>query len=126
MFISTAYAQTAIPSIIGGEGLMSFLPLIFIIGVFYFLIIRPQSTRAKEHVNMLSTIRRGDKVLTSGGFHATVEKVVDETILQLEIAEGTIVTVEKQSIVKVVVKSTDATDAKSVKQKARAGKKAAK
>ena len=73
MLISPAYAQAAG----GGAGfdIMSLLPLVLIFVVFYFLLIRPQQKKAKEHREMLSKIRRKDKIVTNGGLMGTVSKV---------------------------------------------------
>lgn len=89
MFISPAYAQTAAGgSIFGGGGLMSLLPLILIFVVFYFLLIRPQQKKVKEHREMITNLRRGDKIVTSGGIIGQITKVISENELQIEIAEG--------------------------------------
>ena len=71
----------------GGGGLMSFLPLILIFVIFYFLLIRPQQKKAKEHRQMLENIKKGDKVITTGGIYAVVEAVGANTIT-LKIAEN--------------------------------------
>ena len=72
----------------GGLGALgSFLPLILIFVIFYFLLIRPQSKRAKEHKGMLENLKKGDKILTSGGVHAVIEDVEGDT-LTVKIAEN--------------------------------------
>lgn len=86
MFISTAFAQTA-----GGGnsdifGL--FMPLILIFAVFYFLLIRPQQKKQKEHQAMIASARRGDTVVTAGGIVGKVTKVKDDGHVQLEIADN--------------------------------------
>ena len=86
MFVSTAFAQTA-GGAAGGDMLVQFAPLILIFVVFYFLLIRPQQKKMKEHKAMLESIRRGDRVVTGGGIIGTVSKVDNEE-LQVEIAEG--------------------------------------
>ena len=77
MFISEAYAQAA-----GGgttaDSIMGLLPFIMIFVVFYFLLIRPQQKRAKEHKVMIEALKRGDKIITSGGIIAKVSKVIDD------------------------------------------------
>ena len=85
MLISPAYAQAA-----GGDagGLLSFLPLVLIFAVFYFLLIRPQQKKQKEHQAKLKAVRRGDRVLTGGGIYGNVTKVIDDNEVQVEIAEG--------------------------------------
>jgi preprotein translocase subunit YajC len=67
---------------------MSFIPMILIIGVMYFLLIRPQQKKARQHQEMLKAVRRGDKVVTTGGIIATVVKDVNEQELLVEIADN--------------------------------------
>ena len=86
MFVSTAWAQTGAAT--GGDPLLTFAPLVLIFIVFYFLLIRPQQKKAKQHREMVQALRRGDKVVTGGGIIATVAKVVNESEVLLEIAEG--------------------------------------
>ena len=71
----------------GGSAIMSLLPLILIFVVFYFLLIRPQQKKAKEHQKMLEGLKRGDKVITSGGIYAVIE-AVGTTTVTLKIAEN--------------------------------------
>ena len=100
MLISPAYAQAAAG---GGEsGLVTLLPLVLIFVVFYFLLIRPQQKKVKQHKAMVGAVRRGDKVVTAGGLFATVTKVVDETELQVELAEGVRVRVVRGTISEVL------------------------
>ena len=75
MLISPAYAQAA-----GGDagGLISFLPLVLIFAVFYFLLIRPQQKKMKAHREMIGNVRRNDRVVTGGGIIGKITKVVDE------------------------------------------------
>ena len=87
MFISPAYAQAA-AGVPGGFDIMSIVPLILIFVVFYFLLIRPQQKKVKEHRDIVTNLRRGDKIVTSGGIIGTITKVVSEGEIQLEIAEG--------------------------------------
>jgi preprotein translocase subunit YajC len=110
MFISSAYAQAASGSGIfdGGGGMVQFLPLIAIVGVFYFLLIRPQQKKMKEHKSMVAAVKRGDRVVTSGGIIGVVSKVVDDNELQLEIAEGVRVRVLKGSINDVLTRTDTA------------------
>jgi preprotein translocase subunit YajC len=88
MLITPAFAQT--PSL-GGEGgmLMSLLPFILIFVIMYFLILRPQQKRAKQHQEMVRNVRRGDTVITSGGLIGKVTKVVDDDQIEVEIADNT-------------------------------------
>ena len=66
----------------------AFLPLILIFGVFYILLIRPQQKKAKQHREMLNNLRRGDKIITSGGIIGSINKVSENRELQVEISEG--------------------------------------
>ncbi len=66
----------------------AFLPLILIFGVFYILLIRPQQKKVKQHREMLSNLRRGDKIITSGGIIGTVNKVSDNKELQVQVSEN--------------------------------------
>ena len=95
----TAYAQTAAGAAPAGGGglLIGYLPFLAVIGIFYFLIIRPQHARAKEHVEMVSSLNKGDKVITSGGIHGEVVKT-NEDMISLSIAENTVITVNATSI----------------------------
>lgn len=99
--ISNAYAQT------GGTGstLMSLLPMVLIFVVFYFILIRPQQKRQKEHREMVSNIAKGDEVLTNGGFLGKVTKV-GESYLTLELAEGLSVKMQPASVAQVLPKGT--------------------
>ena len=103
MFISNAYAEAA-PSAAGG-GVMDFLPLIALIAVFYFLILRPQSKRAKEQKAMMAALQRGDEVVTLGGEVGTVSNVYEQYVA-VELAENLVVTVQKSAIQSVLPKGT--------------------
>jgi preprotein translocase subunit YajC len=103
MFISNAYAEAAAAA--PENGLMNFLPLFALIAVFYFLILRPQSKRAKEQKAMIAALQRGDEVVTVGGEVGTVSKVYEQYI-GLEIAENLVVTVQKSAIQSVMPKGT--------------------
>lgn len=98
MFISPAYAQAAGGG--GGDafGLFQLLPLVLIFVVFYFLLIRPQQKKQKEHRAMIASVRRGDQVLTGGGILGKVVKVIDENYALVEISEGVRVRVLKSTI----------------------------
>ena len=84
------------------EFIVQFIPLILIFAVFYFLLIRPQQRRAKEHRDMVSAMQRGDKVITAGGLHAKVIKVVNETDVELEISPNVNVVVLKATVSEVL------------------------
>lgn len=89
------------------ETLTSFLPLILIFVVFYFLLIRPQQKKIKEHKEMISKIKRGDKILTAGGIYCKVSRVIDENQVEVEISNGVKVLISKPTITS-VTNSTDA------------------
>ena len=87
MLISPAFAQAASP--FGGDSmLVSLLPFILIFVIMYFLILRPQQKRAKQHQEMVKNVRRGDTVVTSGGLVGKVTKVVDDDHIEIEIADS--------------------------------------
>lgn len=111
MFISTAWAQGANGAGGIGEMMGGLLPIILIFAVFYFLIIRPQQKRHKEHREAVAAVRRGDRVTTGGGIVATVVRVEegsDEIIV--EIAENVRVRVKKQTLMDVHAKGVPAND----------------
>lgn len=95
--ISLAYAQTAAPAASGTELIQQFLPLIIIFILFWFMLIRPQMKRAKEQKKMLAEIQKGDEVITASGQVGKVAKISDQYV-SLEIADGVITHVQKQSI----------------------------
>ncbi|OGT06822.1 MAG: preprotein translocase subunit YajC [Gallionellales bacterium RBG_16_57_15] len=103
MFISNAYAEAAAP--VQGAGIMDFLPLIVLVAVFYFFILRPQSKRAKEHKAMIEAVQRGDEVVTTGGEVGRVSKVYEEYV-GVEFAENIEMTVQKSAIQSVLPKGT--------------------
>lgn len=107
MLISPAYAQAA-GAAGGGDIFMSLLPLILIFVVFYFLLIRPQQKRMKEHRTMLSNIRRGDRIVTGGGIIGTVTKVGGDDELTVEIGENTRVKVVRSTVQTVLAKTEPA------------------
>jgi preprotein translocase subunit YajC len=87
MLISPAFAQAASP--FGGDSmLVSLLPFILIFVIMYFLILRPQQRRVKQHAEMVKNVRRGDTVVTSGGLIGKVTKVVDDDHIEVEIADA--------------------------------------
>jgi preprotein translocase subunit YajC len=104
MFISTAWAQAAGGGG-GGDLISAFVPLILIFAVFYFLLIRPQQKRAKEHREKISAVRRGDRVVTGGGIYGTVTKVVSDTEVVVQIAEAVKIRVARGTIAEVLSKT---------------------
>ena len=106
MFISSAFAQTAPAA--GGDmqsSLMSMLPLVLMFVVLYFVMIRPQMKRQKEHRAMIDALARGDEVATAGGLVGRVSKLGD-TYLSLEIAQGVEIQVQRSAVVQVLPKGT--------------------
>jgi preprotein translocase subunit YajC len=113
MLVSTAFAQDAAPAAAAGpDAMLQFLPIILIFVVFYFLLIRPQQKKLKAHKEMLAALRRGDKIVTGGGIIGTITKVVDEHEVQLEIAEGVRVRVQRPMISGVLAKTEPAPEPK--------------
>ena len=103
MFISNAYAEAAAPA--AGGGIAEFLPLIALVAVFYFMIIRPQAKRAKEQKAMLEALQKGDEVATVGGQVGRVSKIYEEYV-GVELAENLEVIVQKSAVVSVLPKGT--------------------
>lgn len=104
MFVTPAYAQAAG----AGSAFASFVPLILIFAIMYFLLIRPQQKKLKEHKAMVEALRRGDQVLTQGGILGKVIKVGDDGVLEVEIADGVKVKVMRSSISQVMSKTEPA------------------
>ncbi len=102
--VTPAYAQAAG----GGSAAFQFLPLILIFAIMYFLIIRPQQKKAKDHAAMVDALRRGDQVVTQGGLIGKVSKVMDEGRIEVEIAQGVKVQVVKATIAQVLSKTEPA------------------
>jgi len=100
-FISNAYAQDSVTA----GGLTSFLPLIVIVAVFYFMLIRPQTKRAKEHRQLVSQLGKGDEVVTNGGLLGRIT-AVSESFVTLELADGVQVKLQRQSVTNVMPKGT--------------------
>jgi preprotein translocase subunit YajC len=103
LFITPAYAQAAgAPG--AGDFIGMILPLVLIMGVFYFLLIRPQQRKMKDHQEMLKKVGKGDTVVTTGGLVGKVIKVVDDTELQVEIGENVKVRILRSGIADVRAK----------------------
>ncbi|MDG1102915.1 MAG: preprotein translocase subunit YajC [Ascidiaceihabitans sp.] len=85
-----------------------FIPLLLIFGIMYFLLIRPQQKKMKEHQTMVNGMRRGDKVVTAGGMFGKVVKVHDEGEVEVEIADGVKVRMVQSTIAQVVSKTEPA------------------
>ena len=108
MLVTPAYAQAAGAS--GGSAIAQFLPIILIFAIVYFLMIRPQQKRIKEHKAMVEALRRGDMVVTQGGLIGKVNKVKEDNELELELAEGVKVRVVKSTIAQVLSKTEPVKD----------------
>lgn len=108
MFISPAFAQGAPAG--GGDFLISILPFVMIFVIIYFLIIRPQQKRVKDHKEMVAGVRRGDTVVTNGGLIGKVTKVIDDHEAQIEVADGVRVKIVRQMISDVRSKGEPAKD----------------
>ena len=80
-----------------GSGIGQFIPLILIFVIFYFFLIRPQQKKAKDHKLMVSNLKRGDKVVTSGGIVGTVDRIVDNDKIEILISENVIVEVVRDT-----------------------------
>lgn len=106
-FISSAYAQAAAPAAPAAapNPLMSFLPLVILFGVFYFMLIRPQMKRAKEQRAMVAALSKGDEVLTNGGILGRIDDI-SEQFVSLEIASGVIVKMRRDAVSAVLPKGT--------------------
>lgn len=108
MFITPAFAQAA-----GGDTasmLTSLLPFALIFVIMYFLILRPQQKRVKDHAEMVKNVRRGDSIVTSGGLVGKVTKVVDDDQVEMEIADGVRIRQMRQMITAVRSKGEPAKD----------------
>lgn len=106
------YAEGAAPQ---GNPMANLFPLIIIFGIFYFLLIRPQQKKAKEHQSMLNALKKDDKIITSGGIYGVVNAVKGESI-EVKIAEGVKVQVLKSAISTVVTSEAQAVTPEVIKQ----------
>ena len=102
MFVSEAFAQGAGGT--GGDLFAMIVPLILIMAVFWFLLIRPQQKRVKEHQELIQSVRRGDVVATTGGMIGKVARVVDDNEVLLEVADNVRMRFQKQAISEVRAK----------------------
>ena len=107
MFISSALAQTA-PAATGGstqDSLMSMLPLVLMFVVLYFVMIRPQMKKQKEHRTMAEALAKGDEVVTAGGLLGRVSKM-GESFISVEVASGVEIQVQRSAVAQVLPKGT--------------------
>ncbi len=108
MFISSAFAQTAPAAAAGGDmqsTLMSMLPLLLMFAVLYFVMIRPQMKKQKEHRAMIDALAKGDEVVTAGGVLGKVSKL-GEAYVGVELATGVEVQMQRSAVVQVLPKGT--------------------
>ena len=107
MFATPAFAQTA-----GGAmgAFSSFVPLILIFGIMYFLLIKPQQKKLKDQQAMVAALRRGDQVVTQGGILGKIIKVNDDGVLDVEIATGVKVRIQRGAVAQVLSKTEPAAD----------------
>jgi len=125
MLISAAYAQgTGITGILDNQGALQFLPLVLIFVVFYFLLIRPQQRKAKDHKTMLDALRRGDRVVTGGGIIGTVARVENPEEVTVDIADGVRVRVLRSTISSVLAKPDPTATREAARQREEARAKA--
>ena len=115
MLISTAYAQGT--GMFDQNALIQFLPLILIFVVFYFLLIRPQQRKAKDHKTMLDALRRGDRIVTGGGIIGTVARVDSPEEITVDIADGVRVRVLRSTVTSVLAKPDPAAAREAAKQR---------
>ena len=109
MFVTPAFAQAAGP--LGSDSLLvTMLPFVLIFVIMYFLILRPQQKRVKEHGELVKNLRRGDTVVTSGGVVGKVTKVVDDEQIEVEIADGVRIRQMRQMVSGVRAKTEPAKD----------------
>ncbi len=108
MFATPAYAQAAAGASGTATMFANIMPLVLVFAIMYFLLIRPQQRKMKEHKALVEGLRRGDQVVTSGGILGKVVKVADDGVVEVEIAEGVKVKVIKSTITSVVSKTEPA------------------
>jgi len=104
--IGLAFAMGTPPGGAAGGGqspLASLIPLVLMFGIFYFLLIRPQQKKAKEHRAMMEALKKGDQVVTAGGIHGKIT-AVEESVVSLEIASGVNIKVNKGHIATITAK----------------------
>ncbi|MCH2540988.1 MAG: preprotein translocase subunit YajC [Alphaproteobacteria bacterium] len=90
------------------EAFVSFLPLILIFVIFYFLLIRPQQKKMKQHKEMIDKIKRGDDIVTAGGIFAKVSRVIDENKIEAQISSNVKIIISRPTITSVINNSTEA------------------
>jgi len=124
MFISPAFAQTSGTGFSDPSALLQFLPLALIFMVFYFLLLRPQQKKQKEHRSMVDALRRGDRIVTGGGILGSVSRVVSPEEVEVDIASGVRVRVLRSTITSVLSKPDPAAARDAARDKDREAAKA--
>jgi preprotein translocase subunit YajC len=119
MLISPAYAQAPGAGLFDQSALVQFLPLVLIFVVFYFLLIRPQQKKQKDHRTMLDALRRGDRIVTGGGILGSVSKVVSPEEVEVDIASGVRVRVLRSTITSVLAKPDPAAAREAARERDR-------
>ncbi len=114
--VNTAFAMGQKAGAAGGGGFTAFVPLILMFVIFYFLLIRPQQKKAKEHQKMIDNLKKGDRVLTSGGIHGTITSLGD-TSITLEIADKVKIKLARGNIAALLNTAPAASDKKNKKDK---------
>ena len=89
------------------SGIGQFIPLILIFVIFYFFLIRPQQKKVKEHKLMVESLKRGDKVITSGGIVGTVERIIDNDKVEVQISENVVVEIVRSTGIQGLVSNTE-------------------
>ncbi len=105
LIVGSAWAQAAAPAANPSLGFTDFLPLIALVAVFYFLILRPQQVRSKELKNILGALQKGDEVVAIGGLLGRIAKV-GENYVGVEVADGVVINIQKNTIQTVLPKGT--------------------
>lgn len=105
MFISQAWAQSGSPAAAQGGGIESMLLIVLMFGVLYFLMIRPQMKRAREHKAMIEALQKGDEVISGGGILGRVSKISDNYVT-LEVAQGVEMVLQRSAVQVVLPKGT--------------------
>lgn len=117
MFVTPAFAQTAAPGATDFFGML--FPLLAIMVIFYFLLIRPQQRKMKDHQELVKNVRRGDTIVTSGGIVGKIAKVIDDREVMVDLAENVQVRVVKHAISEVRAKPEPAKTAATAKPSAK-------
>jgi len=107
MFVTPAFAQAAAPAAGGGAAFAQFIPLILVFLIMYFLIMRPQQKKMKQHRQMIEALKKGDNVITQGGILGKVVSVRDDEV-EVEIAQGVRIRVVRATIAQVVTRTAPA------------------